>query len=134
MGGKFSTTPAGTEKEISRIAGVTSGVIKYTMAYVDSRDLTVELNAQEKTSSTTIPVRAVFNKLINTASVTTDDFVIFGDASVANLACANETDSDNALRTVCTLELEINEVANATNLTVDLPAGVVQDKTRGAAK
>jgi len=104
------------------------------MAYVDPRDLTVDLNAQEKTSSTTIPVRAVFNKLINTASLTTDDFVISGDASIANLTCANETDSDNALRTVCTLELEINEVANATNLTVDLPAGVVQDKTRGAAK
>lgn len=46
------------------------------MAYVDTRDLTVELVAQNKTSSTTIPVKAVFNKLINIASVSEDDFMI----------------------------------------------------------
>jgi hypothetical protein len=48
------------------------------MAYVDTRDLTVELLAQPNTSSTTIPVRAVFNKLIKESSVGTEDFVVTG--------------------------------------------------------
>ncbi len=100
------------------------------MAYVDPRDLTVSLVAQTDTSSTTIPVRVVFNKLINTASVSLSDFVITGDVSPTNLQCSNTTDNDDALRTICTFDLEVNNIADASAITVDLPAGAVQDKTR----
>lgn len=129
VGGKFSTTPTGAERDITRIS-VTPGVLSYTMAYIDPRDLTVELIAQTNTSSTTIPVRAVFNKLIKTSTVSIEDFVITGDVSATNLQCSNTTDTDNALRTICSIDLEVNNIADATTITVDFPSGSAQDYTR----
>ena len=130
VGGKFSTTPTGAERDITRISGITTGVLNYTMAYVDPRDLTVELIAQTNTSSTTIPVRAAFNKLIKTSTVSIEDFVITGDVSATNLQCSNTTDTDNALRTICNIELEVNNITDATTITVDFPSGSAQDYTR----
>jgi hypothetical protein len=132
--GKFSTTSSGTEKEFTRVNGITTGVIKYIMAYVDTRDLTVELLAQPNTSSTTIPVRAVFNKLIKESSVGTEDFVVTGWVTPTNLECININDTDNTLQTICTIELEIEDIQNATTITVDFPAGAAQDKTRNTPK
>ena len=107
---------------------------KYIMAYVDPRDLSVDLLTQANTSSTTIPVKAVFNKLINISSVSLDDFVITGEVTPTNLDCTNSTDADNALRTVCSIDLEVDDIKNPATITVDFPAGKAQDKTRGTPK
>jgi hypothetical protein len=121
-GGKFSNTPNGTEKPLTRITNLTPGTLKYTMAYVDPRDLSVDLVTQPNTSSTTIPVRAVFNKLINISSVSLDDFVVTGEVTPTNLDCTNSTDADNALRTVCTIDLEVDSIKDPATITVDFPA------------
>lgn len=133
-GGKFTNTTTGSERALTRIPNLTPGSIKYVMAYVDPRDLSVDLVAQTNTSSTTIPVKAVFNKLINIASVSTDDFVITGGVTPTNLACSNSTDAENSLRTICSLDLEVDDIKNATTITVDFPAGKAQDKTRSNPK
>lgn len=133
-GGKFANTPTGTEKPFTRVPNLTAGVLKYVMAYVDARELSVDLIAQENTSSTTIPVKAVFNKLINSASVSLDDFVLTGEVTPTNLDCTNSTDAENALRTVCSVDLEIDDIKSPTTITVDFPAGKAQDKTRGTPK
>ena len=104
-GGKFVTTTAGEEKAFTRLPNIVPGTIKYSMAYVDPRDLTVDIEAQSNTSSTTIPVKAVFNKLINIASVSLDDFVITGEVSPTNLHCTKSTDTDDALCVVCSIDL-----------------------------
>ncbi len=100
------------------------------MAYVDPRDLTVTLEAQSNTSSTTIPVRAVFNKLIDIASVTSDDFVLSDNVTSSNLSCTNSTDNDNGLRTICTLDLEPTNPNGAADITIDFPAAAAKDRTR----
>lgn len=133
-GGKFAITPNAIEKPLTRIPSLTPGIIKYVMAYVDTRDLSVELNAQTNTSSTTIPVKAVFNKLINISSVSLDDFVIDGEVTPTNLNCINTTDAENALRTVCSLDIEVDDIKKPATITVDFPAGKAQDKTRGTPK
>lgn len=104
------------------------------MAYVDTRDLTLELIAQDETSSTTIPVKAVFNKLINNASVSKSDFVLSGGVTLVNLLCNNATDNDNSLRTICVADLKVTNTKNPTTITVKFPAGKAQDKTRGTPK
>ncbi len=121
-GGKFVTTTAGEEKAFTRLPNIVPGTIKYSMAYVDPRDLTVDIEAQSNTSSTTIPVKAVFNKLINIASVSLDDFVITGEVSPTNLDCTNSTDTENSLRTVCSIDLEVDDIKNPASITVDFPA------------
>ncbi len=133
-GGKFANTTNGTEKPLSRVPNLTPGSLKYIMAYVDPRDLSVDLLTQANTSSTTIPVKAVFNKLINISSVSLDDFVITGEVTPTNLDCTNSTDADNALRTVCSIDLEVDDIKNPATITVDFPAGKAQDKTRGTPK
>ncbi len=133
-GGKFANTPTGTEKPLTRVPNLTPGSLKYVMAYVDTRDLSVDLIAQANTSSTTIPVKAVFNKLINISSVSLDDFVITGEVTPTNLDCTNATDEQNSLRTVCSVDLEVDDIKNPTTITVDFPAGKAQDKTRGTPK
>lgn len=100
------------------------------MAYVDPRDLTVTLDAQGNTSSTTIPVRAVFNKLIDISSVTSDDFVLSDNVTSSNLSCTNSTDNDNGLRTICTLDLEPTNPNGAADITIDFPAAAAKDRTR----
>lgn len=131
LSGKYSILPAGgTESALTRLYSITQGTLKYVLAYVDSRDLTVTLEAQSNTSSTTIPVRAVFNKLIDIASVTSDDFVLSDNVVSSNLICSNSTDDNNGLRTICTLDLEPTNPSGAADITIDFPAAAAKDRTR----
>jgi hypothetical protein len=108
------------------------------MAFVDTRDLTVEIVAQDNTSSTTIPVRLVFNKLVYVPSVsfsgTAKDVFVSSNANLTNSKCVNEPDSDNKLHTVCDFNLTPKNTAIAADITVDFPAGGAQDKTKPTPK
>lgn len=131
LSGKYSiASVGGTEKPLTRINGITTGTIKYTAALVDPRDLTVELDTLPETSSTNIPVHAKFNKLINRSTISINDFVLSDNVSSSNLVCTNAPDADNNLRTICTIDLEPNDPAVTTNITVDFPAAKVRDYTR----
>lgn len=131
ISGKYSLLKAGgEEKPLTRVTNITSGVLKYVMAFVDPRDLTVNLVAQNNTSSTVIPVRAEFNKLVDIASVSTDDFVLSDNVSASNLLCSNVADNENGLRTICTIELEPSDTSVGADITVDFAAGSAKDKTR----
>lgn len=128
IGGKFNTSPTNPERDISRLTDVNSGTLTYTKAFVDERDLTVELSSQNKTSSTTIPVKAIFNKLINQSSVTKSDFVLTGGVTMTNLSCSSATDQDNSLRTVCIASLKVNNTKKPATITVDFPKDKAEDK------
>lgn len=135
VSGKYTNTKDSTEeKPLTRISNVTEGTLKHVMAFVDTRDLTVDIIAQSNTSSTTIPVRAEFNKLVDIASIGNEDFIVSDNAIGGNLICENIADATSGLRTVCTLDIEPNDIRVAADITIDISAGSVRDKTRNNPK
>lgn len=138
LSGKYSLArTGGVEKPFTKIsATVQPGTVSYTMAYVDTRDLTAEIIAQENTSSPTIPVQVAFNKLAHIPSISfsSTDFVISNNASASNYKCINTPDNEGSLHTVCSFDLTPKNQAVAADITVDFPAGAAQDKTKPTPK
>lgn len=110
--------------------------MSYTLAYVDTRDLTAEIVAQDNTSSPTIPVQVVFNKLIHIPSISfsSTDFVLSNNVNASNYKCFNTPDNEGNLRTICSFDLTPKNQAVAADITVDFPTGAAQDKTRPTPK
>lgn len=138
LSGKYALERiGGVEKPFTKIsAAVQPGTVSYTMAYVDTRDLTAEIVAQENTSSPTIPVQVVFNKLIHIPSISfsSTDFKLSNNVNASNYKCFNTPDSEGSLRTICSFDLTPKNQAVAADITVDFPAGAAQDKTKPTPK
>ncbi len=138
LSGKYALERmGGVERPFTKIsATVQPGTVSYTMAYVDTRDLTAEIVAQDNTSSPTIPVQVVFNKLIHIPSISfsNTDFVLSNNVNASNYKCFNTPDNEGNLRTICSFDLTPKNQAVAADITVDFPAGAAQDKTRPTPK
>ncbi len=138
LSGKYSLErTGGVEKPFTKIsATVQPGTVSYTMAYVDTRDLTAEIVAQDNTSSPTIPVQVVFNKLVHIPSISfsNTDFVVSNNVNTTNYKCINTPDNEGNLRTICSFDLTPKNQAVAADITVDFPAGAAQDKTKPTPK
>jgi hypothetical protein len=138
LSGKYSVVAtAWEEKPFTKISNtIAPGNISYTMAFVDTRDLTAEIIAQENTSSPTIPVQVSFNKLIHIPSISfsSTDFVISNNANPSNYKCINTPDNDGGMHTICSFDLTPKNQLIAADITVDFPAGAAQDKTRPTPK